>query len=75
MAERASAASTRNGVGYELLLDYYVREASWRSFTKREQRTIAKTAKAFARALREAGFLPREGEGCSPGRDRPVDAR
>jgi hypothetical protein len=38
-------------------MDFYVREASWWSFTEPEQRIIAKTARAFAKALREAGFL------------------
>ncbi len=58
MAERASAACTKNGLGLELLVDYYVREASWRSFTAREKRVIKKTAAKFADALREARFLP-----------------
>ena len=58
MLERASAKCSRNGVGYELLVDYYVREASWHSFTQTEQRAIRKTALRFTEALREAGFLP-----------------
>jgi len=57
LAERASAACTRNGVGYKLLVSYYVGDAAWSSFTEREQRTIKKTARRFARALGDAGFL------------------
>lgn len=63
LLEKASAAVTKNGVGVELLTDFYVREASWWSFTKPEQRIIKKTARELARRLRETGFLPREGEG------------
>jgi hypothetical protein len=58
MLERASASCTRNSVGYELLLDYYVRGASWHSFSGREQAILRKTARRFAQALVEAGFLP-----------------
>jgi hypothetical protein len=58
LAERASKKCSANGDGYELLMDFYVREASWWSFTDAEQRIIAKTARAFAKALREAGFTP-----------------
>ena len=61
LAERASASCTKNGVGYELLMDFFVREASWNSFSAREQRLLAKTAQAFVQALREAGFLPEKG--------------
>jgi hypothetical protein len=57
LLERASAACTRNGFGVELLTDHYVREASWHSFSAREQRIIRRTERAFAKALREAGFL------------------
>jgi len=57
IAERASKECSSNGLGYELLMDFYVREASWWSFTKREQRIIEKTARTFAKALRETGFL------------------
>ena len=58
LAERASRECTSNGVGYALLSRFYVGEASWYSFTEPEQRIIEKTARRFARALREAGFLP-----------------
>jgi hypothetical protein len=61
MAERASRECTANGVGYELLTRFYLGEASWYSFSEPEQRLIEKTARTFARALREAGFL--EGKG------------
>jgi hypothetical protein len=57
LAERASKKCSGNGDGYELLMDFYVREASWWSFTEPEQRIIAKTARAFAKALRREGFL------------------
>lgn len=60
LAERASHSVCGNGVGYELMEDFYLREASWFSFTKPEQRIISKTARVFARALREKGFLPDE---------------
>jgi len=46
-----------NGAG-KLLIDFYGSEMSWYSFSKKEQWLIEKTHKAFARALREAGFLP-----------------
>ena len=45
-----------NGAG-KLLIDFYGSEMSWYSFSKREQRLIEKTHRAFAKALREAGFL------------------
>jgi len=51
-----------NGNGAEkLLVDYYVREASWWSFTEPEQAIIRKTTRCFAKGLREAGFLPPRG--------------
>lgn len=37
------------------------REASWWNFTEPEQSILKKTARAFAKALREAGFLPEKG--------------
>lgn len=46
-----------------LLFRFYVDEASWGTFQEREQRIIAKAARAFARELRQGGFLPAEGEG------------
>jgi hypothetical protein len=57
LAERASKECSSNGLGYELLMDFFAREASWWSFSETEQRIISKTARAFAKALREAGFL------------------
>jgi hypothetical protein len=59
LLERGSASCTRYGVGYELLLVYYVREAPWSSFSDREQRIIKKTARAFEERLRQGGFLPK----------------
>ncbi len=58
LAEKASAACTSNSVGYELLMDFYVREASYWSFTDPEKSIIRKTSKDLARRLREAGFIP-----------------
>ncbi len=53
--------SANGNGGAHLLAAYYLDEMSWWSFTKREQRIIEKTARAFAKALREAGFIPQEG--------------
>ena len=61
LLERASAKCTSNGVGFDLLRRFYVEEAGWGAFTDFEQRVIAKTARAFAKALRAEGFLPRGG--------------
>jgi hypothetical protein len=61
LAERASRECTSNGVGYALLTRFYLGEAPWFSFTEPEQRIIEKTARRFARKLREAGFI--EGKG------------
>ncbi len=66
LLERASAACTKNGVGVELLTAYYVREASWWSFTESEQAIIKKTSRTFAKALRDAGFIDREGRRGAP---------
>ncbi len=59
LAERASHAVCKNGIGYKLLIDFYAGEMSWHSFSDPERRLIEKTAKDFARRLREAGFIPR----------------
>jgi hypothetical protein len=61
IAERASRECTSNGVGYALLMRFYLGEESWYSFTEPEQAIIQKTARCFAKALREAGFLPKDG--------------
>lgn len=61
LAERASRVCTSNGVGYELLTRFYLGDASWYSFTEAEQAIIRKTARCFAKGLREAGFLPPRG--------------
>ena len=55
-----------NGAG-KLLVDYYVHEASWWSFTGPEQAILRKTARRFRQALAAAGFLPGEGDGATPG--------
>ena len=57
IAERASKKCSSNGLGYELLMDFFVREASWWSFSEREQRIIEKTAAHFRRELVAAGFI------------------
>lgn len=61
LAERASKECSSNGDGYELLEDFFLREASWHSFLPHEQRILEKTIRRFAKALREAGFI--EGKG------------
>jgi len=53
--------SANGNGGASLVFDHYVQDQSWHSFTAREQRIIAVTARAFAKALREAGFI--EGKG------------
>jgi hypothetical protein len=50
------SANGNGGAG--LLYSFYVEDAAWCGFTGNEQRVIAKTARAFARALRAEGFLP-----------------
>jgi hypothetical protein len=57
MAEKS--ANGNGGAG--LMYSYYVEDAAWGGFTEYEQRVIAKTARAFAKALRAEGFLPRGG--------------
>jgi len=65
LAEKASAKCSGNGVGYELMMSYYVGEASWHSFTEPEQRIIAKTVREFSRRLREAGLIEKKVRGSS----------
>lgn len=60
LAERASHAVCGNGVGYELLMRFYLGEASWYSFSLPEQRLIEKVSRDFARRLREAGLIERK---------------
>ena len=72
--ERASAACTKNGVGIELLMDLHVREASWYSFTKREQHLIRRVERDFRCRLCAADFLPpcgRTRRGCARGKAEP----
>jgi len=66
IAERASKACTSNGVGYELLTRFYLGEASWWSFSEPEQAILRKTIRHFSKALREAGFLPKEEKEITP---------
>jgi len=49
-----------NGAG-KLLVDYYLGEMSFYSFTENERWIIEKTARKFAAALRREGFLPGKG--------------
>ena len=60
LAERASHSVCGNGVGYDLLIRFFVHEESWFALTSVEQAILSKTARAFAKALREEGFLPDE---------------
>jgi hypothetical protein len=62
IAERASHAVSENGVGYALLMRFYLGEASWHTFTEHEQRILRKTIRHFSKALRGAGFLPDRGK-------------
>lgn len=61
IAERASRECTSNGVGYELMMRFYLGEASWHSFTEPEQAILRKVIRCYARKMRKAGFLPKEG--------------
>jgi hypothetical protein len=58
IAERASHAVSGNGIGYALLMRFYLGEASWWTFTEPEQAILRKVSRVFARGLREAGYLP-----------------
>jgi hypothetical protein len=49
--------SSNGAGGAGLTFDFYTGEMSWHSFTKQEQRIISRTAREFAKRLREAGFL------------------
>lgn len=60
IAERASHAVSGNGVGYELLMRFYLGEASWWSFTEHEQWILRKVIRCYSKGLREAELLPRE---------------
>jgi hypothetical protein len=57
LAERASKKCSGNGFGYELMEDFYLREASWWSFTETEQAIITRTARAFRCSLCAERFL------------------
>jgi hypothetical protein len=50
--------SAKGNEGASLLFDFYVQGERWHSFTVRERKIIAVTARRFAKGLREAGFLP-----------------
>ena len=61
-----------NSGGPSLVFDHYVQDVSWYSFTAREQRIIAVTARVFSKKLRETGFLPgQEAQGRPGGDDLP----
>jgi len=46
-----------NGAG-QLIIDYYVRECSWYSFTDNERWIMERAIRRFRRELERAGFLP-----------------
>ncbi len=53
------SANGNGGAG--LLFSFYVDDAPWPSFTQEEQAVIVITARTFAKALRDAGFIERKG--------------
>ncbi|MHB8783775.1 MAG: hypothetical protein ACYDAX_10225 [Desulfobacteria bacterium] len=55
-------ASDGNGAG-KLLMQFYVEEASWYSFTENERWILNRTIRRFRRELQAAGFLPDGEEG------------
>jgi len=58
LAEKASHKVCGNGVGFKLLMDFYVAEMFWHSFTGPEQAIIHRMQQDFAERLVAAGFLP-----------------
>ena len=58
LAERASHAVCGNGVGYKLLLDYYVGEMSWFAFSDPDRALLRRVIRRYAAELRKVGFLP-----------------
>ncbi len=58
---RLAERSANGNRGASLLFAYYVEDVSWHSFTPKEQTIIKITARTFAKALREAGFLDGKG--------------
>ncbi len=65
IAERASHAVCGNGVGYKLLIDYYVGEMPWFAFSDPDRALLRRVIRRYAAELRRAGFLPdpKDGEG------------
>jgi len=59
-------ATDGNGAG-KLLMQFYVEEASWYSFSESERFTLNRTIKRFRRELQAAGFLPADEGGRTPG--------
>lgn len=57
---RLCEKSANGNGGAGLLYSFYVEDVSWQAFTELEKGIISKTIRVFARALREAGFLPDE---------------
>ena len=55
--------SANGNGGARLTYEFFAEDRSWHSYLPYEQRVIAKTARAFAKALREAGFMSREEKG------------
>ena len=55
-------ATDGNGAG-KLLMQLYVEEASWNSFTDNERWIMEKAIRRFRRELQAAGFLPNPKDG------------
>ena len=55
-------ATDGNGVG-ELLMQFYVGEVSWGSFTPTEQWHLSRAIRRFREELTRNGFLPEEDRG------------
>jgi hypothetical protein len=71
MAERTSTKCTRNGVGYMLLIRYYVGEAAWASFSPREKKAIKKASRVFRCSLCTVQYVhpcDRPGRACARGK-------
>lgn len=50
-------ATDGNGAG-KLLIDFYVNECSWYSFSENERWILDRTIRRFRRELQRTGFLP-----------------
>jgi hypothetical protein len=56
------SANGCGGQGPRLLVRLYLGNEPWECFTESEKHLIRKTERRFRRALREAGFLPKDGD-------------